>query len=104
MKKFYLVLLLAFISSCAITNPPSGPGVFYTDVKELLYYDEYVVPTVSVTSCSNNYFGFVSIGDSGLTKIKSRSEIKRIHSIERTYENTFFVSAKSCLIVKGQNH
>lgn len=103
MKKLYLVLVLALISSCAITNPPSGPGVFYTNVKELIYYDEYVSPTISTTSCSKNYFGIVSVGDSGLSKIKSRTEIKKIHSIERTYESEFLLSAKSCLIVKGQS-
>ena len=32
-----------------------------------------------------------------------KTEIKKISSIERTYESAFFVSAKSCLIVKGQN-
>ena len=103
MKKIYLILSLALLSSCAITNPPSGPGVFYTNVKELIYYDEYVKPTISVMSCSKNYFGFVSVGDSGLSKIKSGSEVKKIHSIERTYESKFLLSAKSCLIVKGQN-
>ena len=103
MKKLFVVASVAFLSSCAITNPPSGPGVFYTDVKELLYYDAYVKPTVEAEVCSKNYFGFVSVGDSGLSAIRSKTEIRKISSIERTYESKFFVSAKSCLIVKGQN-
>ena len=104
MKRILIILSLSFLSSCAITNPPSGPGVFYTNVKELLYYNAYVKPIVEAEVCSKNYFGFISVGDSGLNAIRSQSEIKKIASIERTYVSKFFVSAKSCLIVKGQNY
>ncbi len=102
MKKIIVVLALILASSCAITNPPSGPGVFYTDVKELVYYDPYVNPLSESVTCSNNYGGFFSLGNSGLNAIKAKTKIKKIHSIERTYHNFMLIKAKSCLIVKGQ--
>lgn len=103
MKKIIAILALIIASSCAITNPPSGPGVFFTDVKELVYYDPYVNPFSQSVICSKNYGGFVSIGDSGLNAIKAKTKIKKIHSIERTYHNIMLVKAESCLIVKGQD-
>lgn len=103
MKKIIAVLALVLASSCAITNPPSGPGVFYTDVKELLYYDPSVNAVSESVICSHNYAGFVSVGNSGLNAIKAKTKIKKISSIERTYHNVMLVSAESCLIVKGQD-
>ncbi|MBM5782681.1 MAG: hypothetical protein FJ368_04585 [Pelagibacterales bacterium] len=103
MKKVIAVLALVISSSCAITNPPSGPGVFYTDVKEILYYDPYVNAVSEFVICSNNYGGFISVGNSGLNAIKTKTKIKKIHSIERTYHNVMLIKAESCLIVKGQD-
>lgn len=107
MKKFVKKSAAAFfllsIASCAIANPPSGPGVLYTDVRELVFYDDTVAPMVTATACSTNILGLFSTGDAGLNAIKYQSKIRKISSIEKTYESTFLISAKSCLIIKGQN-
>lgn len=104
MRKICIIAFLFLFSSCAITNPPSGPGVFYSNVKELVYYDSGVPVNSRAAVCSNNYFGFISVGDAGLSAIRSKSGIKKIASIEKTYQNTFLLFAKSCLIVTGSNY
>lgn len=102
-KKSAVIFSFLSIASCAIANPPSGPGVIFTDVKELVYYDGSVSSVLTSVICSKNILGLVSTGDAGLNIVKLQTKIKKIASIEKTYESSFLIYAKSCLIVKGQN-
>lgn len=104
MKNFLVAILALFsLSACAISNPPAGPGVLYTDVKELIYYDSYVTPNVEVTVCGTNILGLVSTGNNSLNAIKEESRLKKVASIERTYKSVLLLFADSCLIVRGAN-
>ncbi|HLD76880.1 MAG TPA: TRL domain-containing protein [Rickettsiales bacterium] len=102
MKKFSAIITLFLITSCAIANPPTGSGVIYTNVKELVYYDPYVKPNQRIMLCSKNILGLVAFGDSGLDDLKLQSSIRKIYSIERTYVSRFFVLAESCMTVVGE--
>ena len=103
MKNLFVILTFLLLSACAITNPPGGPGVLYTDVRELVYLDSYVTPNVEVTVCSTNVLGLVATGDNSLNAIKAESKLKKISSIERTYKSVMLLFGESCLIVRGQN-
>lgn len=103
MRKFIAVISLLFLGSCALANPGTGPGVLYTNVTELVYYDSTVIPIETVEMCSHNYFGLVSVGNISLDTIKYKTSIRKISSIERSYHSSFLVTASSCLVVKGQN-
>ncbi len=102
MKNFFAIILLLASASCAVANPPTGAGFFYTNVKEIVYFDPYVKPNQKATLCSKNTLGLVSTGDNGLEELKLRSSIRKIYSIERTYVSRFFMLAESCVIVTGE--
>ncbi len=102
MKKIALLVLFAIVSSCAISSPPAGFGVLYTQASEVVYYDPYIIPRQKVSLCSKNYFGLISKGDNGFDALKLNSQIRKIATIERVYSGRFLIFAKSCLIVKGE--
>ncbi len=102
MKKILAIIVLLASASCAIVNPPSGTGIFYTEVQELVYLDPYIKPNQKVTLCSKNILGMVTLGDSGFDALRLRSSIRKIATIERTYKSRFLITAESCLIVKGE--
>lgn len=100
MKK---LLILAFLlSSCAVANPPQGGGVFYTESKELVFYDPYVKPNKKARVCAENKWGFVSQGDLGFDAVRMASGIRKIGTIEKTYTSRFLIFAESCLVVTGE--
>lgn len=102
MKKLFAIIILATLASCAVANPPTGSGFFYTDVRELVYFDPYIKPSQKATLCSKNTLGLMATGDSGLDALRARSSIRKISSIERTYTSRFFIFAESCLVVVGE--
>ncbi len=99
-KSSAFFLSLFFLTACAISNPPSGPGVIITKTRELIYYDGKVVANNEITSCSNNILGIVAYGDNGIDALKAKGDFSKIHSIERIYQNFLLLYAKSCLVVK----
>ncbi len=101
MKLKNLILLLS-LSSCAVVNPPAGPGLFHTNVKELVFYDPSVLPNSEIVTCGENIMGLFSFGDNGIANLKARAKFDKIASIERTYESVFVFYAKSCLVTKGK--
>ena len=102
MKNFAAIILLIILASCAFAVPPSGPGFFYTETSDLVYYDPYIKPEQKVALCSKNILGLVSVGDADMNALRMNSTIRKIATIERTYSGRFWVFAESCLIVKGE--
>lgn len=102
MKKIFVIIALFASTSCAIVNSPTGTGILYTDVQELIYYDPYIRPNQKTTMCSKNFLGVIALGDSGFDALKLRSSIRKIATIERTFKSRFLIVAESCLVVKGE--
>jgi len=102
MKNFYFIILIATLSACAISNPPAGHGFIYTEASEVIYYDPYIKPQQKATLCSTNILGLVSVGDNSFSALKLNSGIRKISTMERTYDGFLSIFAKSCLIVKGE--
>lgn len=102
MKNLFAIILLAMIAACAVSNPPAGHGFIYTEATEVLYYDPYIKPQQKVTLCSNNILGLVSTGDSSFSAVKLNSGIRKIATMERTYDSVLSLFSESCLIVKGE--
>lgn len=59
-------------------------------------------------TCVSNYLYLISVGDGSIAKAKSRSNIKKIHRIERTKKGFGlwvllpFIYTKSCTIAYGE--
>ncbi len=102
MKIIAAVFLLLGLASCAIPRAPAGPGIIYTEDKELIYFDPYIKPQLKVALCSKNLFGLISAGDASLSAVRMYSPIRKIASIERTYSSRMFFYAQSCLVVMGE--
>ena len=100
--KYFLVLFTLLISSCAMVNAPSGPGLLYTDSSQIVYYDPYVMPRQKASLCSENILGLFSYGHEDIDSLKRKSTIRKISSIEKTYYSRFLVYGKSCTIIKGE--
>ena len=102
MKNISAVILFIMLSACAVSNPPAGHGFIYTEVTEVLYYDPYIKPQQKVTLCDSNILGLVSTGDSSFSALKLNSGIRKIATMERTYDSVLSLFSKSCLVVKGE--
>jgi len=102
MKKILAIISLFVASSCAIAMPPAGPGIFYTEATEVVYYDPYIKPSQKAMMCSKNLLGLVSKGDNGFDALRLNSSIRKIATIEKTYSSRFLIFAESCLIVRGE--
>jgi len=102
MKNIFVVALISLISSCAFVLPPAGPGLIYTKATELVYYDPYIKPQQRVVLCSKNILGLFSTGDNSFDAVRLNSQIRKISTIERTYQSKFVIYGESCLIVKGE--
>ena len=102
MKIFLAIIALMTASSCVMLNAPSGSGLLYTEVAELVYYDPYIKPNQRSMLCAENILGLVSSGDMSFEALKLRSSIRKIATIEKTYSSRFFVFGESCVIIKGE--
>lgn len=100
-KNVFILMLVGFVNSCAIPNSPAGGGVFYTNSSELTYYDPYIKPQQKAILCERNILGF-SYGDVDLENLKLRSTIRKIATMEKTYDSVLSLFSRSCLIVKGE--
>ncbi len=101
MKKL-LLLFSFFISSCVSVNAPAGAGFFYTEQKELTYFDPYIKPKQKTTMCAKNFFGLVAKGDQGLDTFHLTSSIRKISSIEKSYSSRLGIVGEACTIIKGE--
>ncbi len=102
MKNISILFLLAILSACAFSRAPAGHGFFYTDTSEVIYYDPYIKPQQKATMCNENFMGFVSSGDASFNALKLNSGIRKIATMEKTYNSVLSVYTTSCLIVKGE--
>ncbi len=102
MKNIFVFGFALLLASCAFVTPPAGPGLIFTKATEVIYYDPYIKPQQKVTLCSKNILGLFSSGDNGFDAVRLNSQIRKISTMERTYESRFIFYGESCLIVKGE--
>jgi len=102
MKNIFAIILFAALCGCAVSNPPAGHGFLYTEAIEVIYYDPYIKPQQKATLCSTNILGLISTGDDSFTALKLNSGIRKISTMERTYNSVLSIFVESCLVVKGE--
>lgn len=102
MKKFLVIALLAALASCGYTGNKSGPGVFLTETKDPIFYNNNVRQRKTGTACSTRVLTLVATGDASIQAAKNNGNITKVASADTEYFNILGVYGKACTIVTGE--
>ncbi len=102
MRKTLTILSILFLASCGYTANKSGPGVFITDTKDPVFFDNSVKPLRSGSACSTRVLTLVAVGDASIQTAKNNANITKVASADTEFFNILGVYGKACTVVRGE--